>query len=114
VRLYFATRFLSSTNTTYYFSIMGLCSLCETTCANIILCVPFAPKIVKNFRDSRAVTQVVSKLTGNKSHNNSTDKSAAMQAHELPRFKPRRAERELLHSSDTDRDTVFSQHSGRW
>ncbi|KAF2799401.1 hypothetical protein K505DRAFT_404648 [Melanomma pulvis-pyrius CBS 109.77] len=112
VRLYFATRFTSSNNTTYFFSIMGLCSLCETTCANIILCVPFTPKVVKVFQETRAFTEVKSYFT-TKSPANSTSKSEALQGHELPRFSNSRTER-LLGSSGTDRATVLSEHSARY
>ncbi|KAK3326508.1 hypothetical protein B0H66DRAFT_551114 [Apodospora peruviana] len=58
VRLYYATRFYSSNDTSYFFSIMALCSLCETTCAHLVLCVPFCPKAMTGLQKSRAVTEL--------------------------------------------------------
>ncbi|KAI0383252.1 hypothetical protein F5Y04DRAFT_278958 [Hypomontagnella monticulosa] len=52
VRLYYATRFYISDDTTYYFSIMALCSLCETTCAHLILCAPCIPKAIMGLKQT--------------------------------------------------------------
>ncbi|KAI0595290.1 hypothetical protein F4775DRAFT_569723 [Biscogniauxia sp. FL1348] len=53
VRLYYATLFYRSNDTTYYFSILALCSLCETTCANLILCAPFVPKAIQGLQQTK-------------------------------------------------------------
>lgn len=63
VRLYYSTRFFISTDTSYYFSIMALCSLCETTCASLILCVPFAPKALGGITQTRAYAELKNYMT---------------------------------------------------
>lgn len=42
---------------------MALCSLCETTCANLILCVPFAPKALNGFKQTAAFTGLKSYMS---------------------------------------------------
>jgi hypothetical protein len=58
VRVYFATQFYTSTDTSYFFSIMALCTLCETTCAHLILCVPFTPKAMASLQQTKAYTGI--------------------------------------------------------
>ncbi|PVH91991.1 hypothetical protein DM02DRAFT_663392 [Periconia macrospinosa] len=116
LRVVYAVQFMSSPDVSYYFSIMGLLSLCETTCTNIILCVPFLPKLVKSFQESTVFLGVRSRLTTNKSSGGGgiTSKSGSyVQSHELPRINSSRTDR-LLHSSSTDRNTMYSTPSGRY
>ncbi|EEA23757.1 hypothetical protein TMatcc_006830 [Talaromyces marneffei ATCC 18224] len=63
VRLYYATQFYVSNDTSYFFSIMALCSLSETTCANLILCVPCTPKAIKGFKQTQSFTTLRSYTT---------------------------------------------------
>lgn len=42
---------------------MALCSLSETTCANLILCVPCTPKAIKGFMQTKSFTTLRSYTT---------------------------------------------------
>jgi hypothetical protein len=44
VRLVYVVEFSESTDVSYNFSIVALCSLSEVTCGMLVLCVPSAPK----------------------------------------------------------------------
>jgi hypothetical protein len=109
VRLYFATRLMSSNNTTHFFSIMGLMSLCETTCANIVLCVPSTPKVIKVFQETQAFTAMRSYFGSWRSQGGSTDKSKGLESHELPRIERMKLDR--LHSSSMERLTIISHEA---
>lgn len=43
-RLVYSARFSNSTDTSYFYSLVGICSFAEVTCGMVILCVPFTPK----------------------------------------------------------------------
>ncbi|GAP92557.2 putative 60S ribosomal protein l36 protein [Rosellinia necatrix] len=58
VRLYYSTRFYVSNDTSYYFSILAITSLAETTAANLVLCAPFIPKAAFGLKQSRAATAI--------------------------------------------------------
>ncbi|KAI1279070.1 hypothetical protein F5Y07DRAFT_397163 [Xylaria sp. FL0933] len=55
VRLYYSTRFYVSNDISYFFSILAITSLAETTAAIIVLCVPFLPKALLGLNQTRAV-----------------------------------------------------------
>ncbi|KUJ10083.1 uncharacterized protein LY89DRAFT_689922 [Mollisia scopiformis] len=67
VRLYYAVSFYrDSADTTYFFSIVALCTLCEITCANLVLCLPFAPKAIKGFKQTKTFLEIKSYMTSSK------------------------------------------------
>ncbi|KAH8689032.1 hypothetical protein BGW36DRAFT_309012 [Talaromyces proteolyticus] len=74
VRLYYSTRFYTSSDSSYYFSILALCTLCETTCANLVLCVPSVPKVVRGLMQSRVFKRLRSRFTRTNA-SNTTDNS---------------------------------------
>ncbi|KAK5996636.1 hypothetical protein PT974_01973 [Cladobotryum mycophilum] len=76
VRVYFATRFYTSSDTSYFFSIMALCSLSETTCVQLVLSVPMVPKAVIGLSHNKVYTRIMESLTPRSkatSASNSTD-----------------------------------------
>ncbi|GAW13744.1 hypothetical protein ANO14919_031330 [Xylariales sp. No.14919] len=58
VRLYYSTRFYVSNDVSYYFSILAITSLAETTAANLVLCAPFAPKALLGLKQSKAASAI--------------------------------------------------------
>lgn len=56
--MYYSTLFFQSDDTSYYFSIVALCTLAETTCAHLVLCAPCFPKAINGMRQTRAVAKV--------------------------------------------------------
>ncbi|KAG4032253.1 hypothetical protein MFRU_007g01640 [Monilinia fructicola] len=84
VRLYFATRFLSSNDATYFFSIVGLCSLCETTCANLILCVPYTPRALSGIKQTKLITGLRSYMSLNSNSNYINNSEGFGEAKEIP------------------------------
>ncbi|KFH44100.1 hypothetical protein ACRE_051670 [Hapsidospora chrysogenum ATCC 11550] len=63
VRLIYSIKFVSSNDTTFFFSIMGLCSMVETTCAILVLCAPFAPKAFSSVKQTKTVSQLSRYMT---------------------------------------------------
>ncbi|KAI0909668.1 hypothetical protein F4823DRAFT_593219 [Ustulina deusta] len=55
VRLYYSTRFYVSSDISYYFSILAITSLAETTAAILVLCVPFMPKALLGLGQTKAL-----------------------------------------------------------
>ncbi|KAI0403748.1 hypothetical protein F4802DRAFT_570006 [Xylaria palmicola] len=53
VRIYYASRFYDSDDVSYYFSVLAISSLAETLAANLVLCIPFAPKAVLGLRETK-------------------------------------------------------------
>lgn len=49
IRLVYVVEFSQSTDVSYNFSIVALCSLAEVTCGMLVLCVPSAPKALAAF-----------------------------------------------------------------
>jgi hypothetical protein len=78
-------------------SIVGLTSLSEVTCANIILCVPSTPKVIKDFKETRAFAAVQSYFGSWKSPGDSNKRSNGLEPLELPRIESTKLER--LHSN---------------
>lgn len=56
IRLVYAVKFTESSDTSYFFSIVGLCSLVEVTCGVLVLCVPTTPKALAGIAQTRAFT----------------------------------------------------------
>ncbi|KAI1167693.1 hypothetical protein F5B18DRAFT_600991 [Nemania serpens] len=114
VRLYFSTRFYVSDDTSYYFSILAITSLAETTSANLVLCVPFAPKALNGVRQTRAfslLTQYTSlyttKTTMSGSRTTGLDSNLERYRELKPQTKKRR-EHWFNSSKITGTDTTYS------
>lgn len=63
VRIYYASRFYVSDDVSYYFSILAISSLAETLAANLVLCIPFAPKAVLGLRQTKLYTGLTGYMT---------------------------------------------------
>ncbi|KAF3407071.1 hypothetical protein DPV78_001741 [Talaromyces pinophilus] len=120
VRLYYATQFYVSDDTSYFFSIMALCSLSETTCANLILCVPCTPKAVKGFKQTksfatlRSYTTLRSGATTNASNTRRTEPT--LQVHvtnEIDSVSKPNDSWIMMSSRGSGRDSVYSGDSDR-
>ncbi|KAL7619780.1 hypothetical protein AAE478_010322 [Parahypoxylon ruwenzoriense] len=114
VRLYFSTRFYTSNDTSYYFSILALCSMCETTCAHLILCAPFTPKAVMGLKQTRPFARLKRYMTLKNDTTYVNDSEAFREAHELPRVaKPKPREHWFISSRGTGNSITYSQDSNR-
>lgn len=89
---------------------MGLCSLCETTCAILVLCAPFAPKAFISARETKAYTGIKKYMTLRTNTTNATGTQRSSHFHELkdvPRGgKPK-------DPWDTDHSPILSPHNDR-
>ncbi|TGJ82350.1 hypothetical protein E0Z10_g6407 [Xylaria hypoxylon] len=56
VRIYYASRFYVSNDVSYYFSILAISSLAETLAANLVLCIPFAPRALLGLKQTKSYT----------------------------------------------------------
>ncbi|KAI0199440.1 hypothetical protein F4808DRAFT_432488 [Astrocystis sublimbata] len=80
VRLYYSTRFYVSNDVSYYFSILAITSLAETTAANIVLCAPHISKALLGLKHSKAA-KAVKRYRTSKTSSACTDNSRSY--HEL-------------------------------
>ncbi|KAI1383551.1 uncharacterized protein F4822DRAFT_420949 [Hypoxylon trugodes] len=113
VRLYFATRFYISSDTSYYFSILALCSMCETTCANLILCAPYVPKAIMGLKETQALRKLRQYMTLRNDITYINDSEVYFEAHELARAaKPKRREHWFsTTTTTTGNNTTYSEDS---
>ncbi|KAK3987148.1 hypothetical protein QBC44DRAFT_332011 [Cladorrhinum sp. PSN332] len=118
IRVYYATRFYESNDTSYFFSTMALCSLGETTCAHLVLCVPFTPKAMTGLRTSRAFTELkkymtlksyATNTTGNTRNNNSDGFHDSVEM--KPHFSKPNANRLVPGSAGTGNERKYSDDS---
>lgn len=114
VRLYYSVKFFTSNDTSYYLTIMALCCLCETTCAILILCVPFAPKALGGIKQSKAYSglrQYIS-MRGTLSTGSSNSSSGYQKTDERPVVaKPKKEIWVTMSTRVSSNDTSHSQPS---
>lgn len=120
VRLYYATQFYVSDDTSYFFSIMALCSLCETTCANLILCVPCAPKAVKGFKQTKSFATLRSYTTWSRGPGTNASSAARTEnpfevhvTNEIDSVSKRNENWIMMSSTGSGRDSAYSADSDR-
>lgn len=106
VRLYFATRFYESNDTSYFFSVMALCSLCETSCAI------FTPKAMGGLQKSRALSELRKYMTL-KSHATYTNNSDAFrETMDMPHLSKPTGDR-LIRSGGNSNQRKYSDDSDK-
>ncbi|KAK6066345.1 integral membrane protein [Seiridium cupressi] len=116
VRLYFATQFYVSTDVTYFYSIMALCSLCEVTCAHLIFCAPHVPKVIGGIKQSKTISGIkryISSRGSSKSDATYINQSDGFgETAELKSAGNPNSQR-FVNSRGTDRQTTYSEESER-
>ncbi|KAI1316658.1 hypothetical protein F5Y16DRAFT_166780 [Xylariaceae sp. FL0255] len=117
VRIYYATRFVFSTDVSYYFSILALTSLAETLAANLVLCIPFIPKAVSGVTKTRTYTYikgyvtVKADTTARTNQGNSNQSDNYLDSNELRRIQKPRAH--WFMSSKLDTTTTINSTTVR-
>lgn len=100
IRLYYGSLFLKDSNDVIYsFYIVGICTLVEATCGNLVLCLPFLPKALEGFKQSK-VFMKFSKWRKAKGSNGKAENQEISEAR--GNFKPR--EREWIRMSEPERE----------
>ncbi|KAI1419261.1 hypothetical protein F5Y12DRAFT_720941 [Xylaria sp. FL1777] len=112
IRLYYSTRFYVSNDISYYFSILAITSLAETTAAILVLCVPFMPKALLGLSQTKPVKALRSykSLKSESTYVNSSDSHYNSQ--ELGRVKKNK-EHWFMSSRLADNATARSYESER-
>lgn len=92
---------------------MALCSLCETTCAHLILCVPFTPRAVMGIKQTKLFVGLKQYITLKSDVTYTNNSDAFIETKETPPV-PQRREHWFMSSRITGNDTVHSQDSDRF